>query len=582
MNISNKITYHNSIYNALISGYKAAGYDDIIDENSYKGYIIHTLSTYAPKELKIGDIITEFNGVKFTGLTGTNEFQDLVNKTITPPHAWYFYTTIPEDNAGLRNEFGNVFRSLDDFFYSLYGTRCILHDRENAELLLKTDHYVPLMRDKLSDSDYQELETAVEIVNRQTERLRSLTFFKNGKIIPNEPRVKNLLENNEIFPVSYKSYESLKLKMQEWLLLENKRIIDSTTYVDTATKSIKVNNAVVAHFGDIETDSTLSKLADKVNRISSGIEIALQHEEEHKAIGLQVKYNEGQSWAYTDHEKGLLSDEDFYKINDSRMDTYVEGVDSKYILSREDVEFIAEYGALDVDGQLLKTILRKDLLDRLALIKQIFRSVVIFSYFDSFDGITKRTKFKDDVVKTFGSEKEKSVKMLERIKQTRGANYQNSPHFLETKQRLDNANKALRFAEHIITFDDDYLYRLLASYYEVKYNYYDWYRRMSLKEENDNGFVYQEHLGLMQKINGDISCLSVKRKTLEEEQGEARKVSSDLIKFLEAIADFDLTKFDVDNVVCCFKDLLTFLESVSYMMSAVIEYETEMKLYLGV
>lgn len=71
-----------SIYNALISGYKEAGYDDIIDENSYKGYIIHTLSTYAPKELKIGDIITEFNGVKFTGLTGTNEFQDLVNKTI--------------------------------------------------------------------------------------------------------------------------------------------------------------------------------------------------------------------------------------------------------------------------------------------------------------------------------------------------------------------------------------------------------------------------------------------------------------------------------------------------------------------
>ena len=67
---------------------------------------------------------------------------------------------------------------------------------------------------------------------------------------------------------------------------------------------------------------------------------------------------------------------------------------------------------------------------------------------------------------------------------------------------------------------------------------------MSLKEENDNGFVYQEHLGLMQKINGDISCLSVKRKTLEEEQSEARKVSSDLIKFLEAIADFDLTKFE--------------------------------------
>ena len=268
------------------------------------------------------------------------------------------------------------------------------------------------------------------------------------------------------------------------------------------------------------------------------------NELQERLFRLQVKYNEGQSWAYTDHEKGLLSDEDFYRINDSRMDTYVEGVDSKYILSREDVKFIDEYGALDVDGQLLKTILRKDLLDRLALLKEIFRSVVIFSYFDSFDGITKRMKFKDDVVKTFGSEREKSLKMIDRIKQTRGTNYQNSPHFLDAQKRLENANKALKFAEHIITFDDDYLYRLLASYYEVKFSYYDWYRRMSLKEENDSGFIYQEHLDLMQKINGDICCLGVKKKTLEEEQIEARKVSSDLIKFLEAIADFDLTKFE--------------------------------------
>lgn len=264
-----------------------------------------------------------------------------------------------------------------------------------------------------------------------------------------------------------------------------------------------------------------------------------------KLFRIQVKYNEGQSWAFTDFEKGLLSADIFNKINNCRMDTFIEGVDPKYILSREDVEFVAEYGALDVNGQLLKTILRNDLLDRLALLKDVLKSVAVFSYFDSFDGITKRTKFKEDVVKTFGSQKALSIAAIERIKQARGATYQSSPHFMREQERLENANKALRFANHIITFDDDYLCKLLASYYDIKYKYYDWFRRMALKEENDNGFVYQEHHALMQRINGDISCLGNKRNLLEEEQNDVKKVSSDLIAFLDAVAEFDLSKYGV-------------------------------------
>lgn len=216
---------------------------------------------------------------------------DLVNKTITPTHAWYFYTTIPDDNANLRDEFGDVFRSLNDFFYALYGTRCILHDRENINLLIETDHYIPLMKEELSDSDYQELETAVEIVNRQTERLKSLTFFKNGGIYPRVSRVKNLLENNEIFPVTYKSYETLKLHIQEWLLLENKRIVDSTSYINTTTKSIQINKTIVTPFSDLNTDPSISKIAKKANTVFSMIDDALKKDDKQTIITLQSKYN---------------------------------------------------------------------------------------------------------------------------------------------------------------------------------------------------------------------------------------------------------------------------------------------------
>ena len=68
-----------SIYNAIISAYKKAGYDNIIDENSYKGNIIHTLSTYAPSQLQLGDIIVKFNGIDLKGQTGENEFEKIAS-----------------------------------------------------------------------------------------------------------------------------------------------------------------------------------------------------------------------------------------------------------------------------------------------------------------------------------------------------------------------------------------------------------------------------------------------------------------------------------------------------------------------
>lgn len=74
---SGRIQKEVSIYNAIIAGYKKAGIEEITDEYSFKGYIIHTLYTYSPKELKVGDIITSFNGVDFTRSLEENEFHKI-------------------------------------------------------------------------------------------------------------------------------------------------------------------------------------------------------------------------------------------------------------------------------------------------------------------------------------------------------------------------------------------------------------------------------------------------------------------------------------------------------------------------
>ena len=200
--------------------------------------------------------------------------------------AWYFYTTIPEDNASLRDEFGDVFRSLDDLFWGIFGTRCVLHDREKPKLLENSDHYVPLMRRNLSDSDFAELETAVEFINKKTERLKTMTFFKNGSIYPDEPCVKELLDKNEIFPITYKNFETLKSCMMELLMRENTRVVDVSKYVDASANAVKVGNTI-AFLSDIDGSGYLTKLSSQANSIASAVSGALERQEVSRAVELQ-------------------------------------------------------------------------------------------------------------------------------------------------------------------------------------------------------------------------------------------------------------------------------------------------------
>ena len=183
----------------------------------------------------------------------------------------------------LRDELGDVFRSLDNFFRGVYGIRCVLHDREKPELLENSNHYVPLMRRNLSDSDFTELETAVDFINKKKGCLKAMTFFKNGKIYPDQLRVKDLLDKNDIFPVTYKGYDTLKSCIMEWIMRENKRVVDLSKNVDTLANAVKLGNTI-AFLSDIDRSGSLTKLSNHANRVAYAASDALKRQEISKAM----------------------------------------------------------------------------------------------------------------------------------------------------------------------------------------------------------------------------------------------------------------------------------------------------------
>lgn len=108
-----------SIYNSIISAYKLAGYDNIIDNNSYKGYIIHTLATYADPNLRVGDIVTNFNNIKLVGLTGINELQNTLDKIIFEKDKEYPITVLRQvktSDGYVEKEFN--FNIKTNYFYN--------------------------------------------------------------------------------------------------------------------------------------------------------------------------------------------------------------------------------------------------------------------------------------------------------------------------------------------------------------------------------------------------------------------------------------------------------------------------------
>lgn len=79
---SGTIQKNNSITNAIITSFKAAGMEV---SYSYDGVIIHTLATYAPNNLNVGDKITHIAGETFNNI---EEFNDLFNELILSEDYW--------------------------------------------------------------------------------------------------------------------------------------------------------------------------------------------------------------------------------------------------------------------------------------------------------------------------------------------------------------------------------------------------------------------------------------------------------------------------------------------------------------
>lgn len=269
---------------------------------------------------------------------------------------------------------------------------------------------------------------------------------------------------------------------------------------------------------------------------------------QNRIMQIQLKYNECQSLISTDFAKGFIAKEVADKMLAVRINQYVPSMDRMYRLSKADIDFINEYAALDSQGNVLATILKPEYLAKADTLDKILRSVQTFHFYEKLDSTSKRVKIKGELTTAFSRRIATLNGKLTNIKRVRGENAEKSETYQQIQAEMTKCNSALVSFDQIMDYDDETLKKLITSFYQVDYSYYDWYTKMDLKSLKETDELYTEHTKTMARVN-DYSEDLVKGQSKTRELTTAlAELNKMIFAFLEAIMEFDIDAFEEESL----------------------------------
>lgn len=265
---------------------------------------------------------------------------------------------------------------------------------------------------------------------------------------------------------------------------------------------------------------------------------------QNRIMKIQLKYNECQSLISRDFSKGFIAKEVADKMLAVRINQFVPSMDRMYRLSKEEIDFINQYAALDTSGNVLATILKPEYLQKAEQLERIKKSVKIFDYYEKLDSESKRIKIKQELVTSFTKRIEVLNAKAQNILRVRGENADKSSAYQQLQAEITKCTNALESFDQIMEYDDELLIKLLSSFYQIDYYYYDWYTKMELRSLKESDELYKEHTATTGKAVKTASDLYEGQTSLRENNDKLQKLNNELISFLESIIDFDIDEFE--------------------------------------
>lgn len=213
----------------------------------------------------------------------------VVDKSINKIEEIYFYTTIPDDLPNVQSGIGTTIRDFDDMTMDEWGIHCLLHPRKQPHLMNVTDHYIPILKNNVSDEDLSELANGISMSADKSHRIQRISVFDMGNIFNTNKAVRELLEKAGVFTEKIKDMDSLKWKLHKWLRFERKKILSSNACVfDVRNGCVNMNSIPITSLTEIDESGVLAKYLSEINKLNLEIKNSIKNENADHVIKLNI------------------------------------------------------------------------------------------------------------------------------------------------------------------------------------------------------------------------------------------------------------------------------------------------------
>lgn len=258
---------------------------------------------------------------------------------------------------------------------------------------------------------------------------------------------------------------------------------------------------------------------------------------------IQFRYNECIENVKRARESGVLSNEDFEILINQRMDTYYEKFDSEFRLAKSDVDFVKTYADLDKNGILLATFLKREYFDKKDVLVGIFDSVKVYSYLDSMNSKDAKLTVKNEMFKHYNSQLHSVDEKMKRLVDIGGENERKSKRYLELEHQKRLLIKALGVIGNLENMPQEMYEKLVEQFYSVDKKYYEWFLKMQIKHEYEDGSVYQEHVDTLNGIQETSDTLVDVSEELAKENNVLDDTKKEVFNALIGVSLIDIDRY---------------------------------------
>ena len=261
---------------------------------------------------------------------------------------------------------------------------------------------------------------------------------------------------------------------------------------------------------------------------------------QNKLMRIQLRFNECLESIRRDIASGIISPLDGEILLRQRKDKYYGGVDSKYRLSNSDVEFIRQYAAVDNNGQLLASFLKREYLDKRDKLSAILESLRIYGYLDTLSEKDARLSVKIAMHDHYSSKLGEVEQRMSNLLQMYGDKEKHTKRYAELDEQRNKLQKALNAVATLDKVPEETFDRIVSQFYDVERKYYEWFLKMEIKREYEVGSVYQEHCDTMSSIDSTSNAILTSSDQVVKLTRELEDTNRDLFNVLMGISTFDI------------------------------------------